>query len=277
MVDEALVDQIAARILALMNDESIDPSARNVLMLFSGASTGFVAGMEAIRRLTRSRHTLTVVLTPAASQIITEAQIRQAGARNIIGHTQWANAPDLVKQSDLVLIPTLSMNPAARLALGLMDSLISTLVIGALLAGKAVVAIKDGADPNGSAGLVFGAWGGAAPALRDMLEGHLATLSSFGVELVDDGAFLVTLERRLLTGSVSRSAAKRVVLPPKATNGWPVAHVETPPNGRRVNFITAAELYSLEPGSVVRLGLGSRLTPQAQDTARRLSLKLEFE
>ncbi len=275
MVDEALVDKIVARVMALMNGEPVDTSARNVLMLFSGASTGFMVGMEAIKRLTHSQHTLTVVLTPSAGHIITEAHVRQAGAGQIIGPGEWANAPKLVKQSDLVLIPTMSMNLAARLSMGLMDSLIPTLVIGSLLAGKAVVAVKDGADPNGKAGLVFNAAAGAAPALRAKLGEHLTTLASYGIELVDEGEFLVTVERRLLTGGVRPAVEKTAARP---------SFMITPQffgegaylNGTKTNFITEAELLSLQPGSVLRLMPGSRLTPQAQDTARRLNLKLVF-
>jgi flavoprotein len=277
MLDEALVDKIAARVLALLSGEPIDSSPRNVLMLFSGTSTGFVAGMEAIRRLSGSGHSLTVVLTPAASHIITEAQACQAGARDIIGPGEWANAPGLVKQSDLLLVPTLSMNLAARLALGLMDSLISTLVVGALLAGKAVVAIRDGADPNGSAGQVFGAAGESAPALRARLEGHLTTLASYGVELVSEGEFLVTLERRLITRVAPLAAARQAAARQSGTIGQASSEAVAHRNGTGTSFITAAELLSFQPGSVVRLAPGSRLTPQAWDTAARLNLKLQCE
>jgi hypothetical protein len=277
MIDEALVDKIVARVMALLNGEPVDTSARHVLMLFSGASTGFVVGMEAIRRLSSSKHTLTVVLTPAASHIITEAHVREAGASDIIGPNEWANTPALVKQSDLVLIPTLSMNLAARLALGLMDSLISTLIVGALLAGKPVIAVKDGADPNGNAGLVFNAAAGAAPTLRAKLEAHLTTLASYGVELVGEAECLVTLERRLLTGAAAKPAAKLVALPTNGMIESSLSKIEVHHNGTKANFVTAAEILSLQPGSVLHLAPGSRLTPQAQDTARRMSLHLEYE
>ncbi|MFN8456168.1 MAG: flavoprotein [Anaerolineae bacterium] len=262
MIDEALVDKVVARILALINGEPIDITARNVLMLFSGASTGFVVGMEAIKRLTCSQHTLTIVLTPSASHVITEAQVRKAGAGEIIGPNDWANAPELVRRSDVVLIPTLSMNLAARLALGLMDSLISTLVIGSLLAGKAVVAVKDGADPNGKAGLVFGAAAGAAPTLRATLEGHLTTLASYGVELVNEGDFLVTVERRLLTGAVAQPVSKTVAQPAFIIPS-PFTGVETYQNGTKPILSPQPICCYFNP-ALCCVRPGSRLTPQAQ-------------
>ena len=48
MVEQALIDRIVARVLALLSGDPVDASRRNVLMLFSGASTGFVVGMEAV-------------------------------------------------------------------------------------------------------------------------------------------------------------------------------------------------------------------------------------
>jgi hypothetical protein len=257
-MDDALIDKIVARVLALMSGEPVEVGPRHVLMLFSGASTGFVAGMEAIRRLTASAHTLTVVLSPAASQIVTEAQVRKAGAVAVVGPGQWCDAPGLVREADLLLIPTLSMSVAARLALGLMDSLVSTLTLGALLAGKPVVAIRDGAEPGGRGGEVFGAVAGAAAPLRAKLEGHLTALEAFGVELVREPEFLLTVERRLLTGAGRPSAPE----PQPAAALAPSA------------FITEGDLLGLAPGSTLRLPPGSRLTPQARDTAGRLRLTL---
>ncbi len=278
MVDEILVDKIVARVMALLNGETIDSSPRRVLMLFSGASTGFVVGKEAIRRLADSSHKLTVVLTPSAAHIITEANIRQAGADDIVPPGTWVDAPGLVKQSDLVLVPTLSMNLAARLALGLMDSLISTLVIGSLLAGKPVVAVQDGADPNGNAGLVFGATRGGAPALRAKLADHLKTLASYGVELVSEGDFLVTVERRLLTRAVAQPPNGDRKPQPSFMLGGKSPAIETLSNSRgKTNFVTEADLLMLQPGSVLRLAPGSRLTPLADDTAKRLNLQLVFD
>jgi hypothetical protein len=79
-------------------------------------------------------------LTSSAAAILGEGKIREVGANQVILPGVFADAPALVKAHDLVLIPTLSMNLAAKLALGQFDSLLTTLALGALLAGKPVVA-----------------------------------------------------------------------------------------------------------------------------------------
>jgi hypothetical protein len=279
VVAEAVVDKIVARILALLNGEAIDTSARKVLMLFSGASTGFVVGLESIRRLTDSGHHLTVVLSPSAGYIIGQDRVRQAGAGTIIGGGEWVNAPGLVRETDLVLVPTLSMNLAAHLARGLMDSLLTTLILGARLAGKSVLAIKDGADPAGNAGLVFGASQGAAPALQARLIDNLNTLVAYGLELVPETGFLLAVERQLLRTTVDLPAAgqSEARLPPGPGRDPQLSMVGTRSGGANNHFVTEAELLTLQPGSVLRLSPASRLTPLAQDTARRLNLQLVFE
>ena len=276
MVEQALIDRIVARVLALLSGDAVDTSRRNVLMLFSGASTGFVVGMEAIRRLTSTDHDLTVVMTPAAYQIITPEQVKRAGAARIVGPGEWTDAPGLVKQTDLVLIPTMSMNLAARLALGLMDSLITTLALGSLLAGKTVVAIKDGADPNGNAGLVFGATETMAPVLRTALAGHLTTLASYGIELVSESDFLFTVELRLL----AKAGVTTVLQDDWAGPEHSQRDLRTTiagPTGRKSHFVTAGDLQTLPVGATLRLAADSRFTPQAHDAARRLNLQLVLE
>jgi hypothetical protein len=272
MAEQALIDKIVARVLALLRGETVNTSRRSVLLLFSGASTGYVVGMEAIRRLTNADHALTVVMTPAAHEIITPDKVKLAGATKIIGPGEWTDAPGLVRRTDLVLIPTLSMNLAARLALGLMDSLITTLALGSLMAGKAVVAVKDGADPFGNAGRVFGATETAAPLLRQTLAGHLATLAAYGIEMVSEADFLFTMEQRLLADAAAGQGSAAAT-PFQASQPAMVAGS----NGSKATFVTAQDLQGLPAGSAVRLATGSRLTPQAHDLARRLNLTLMAE
>jgi len=256
-VDEALIAQIVARVLAvLLNSERVGPPPRRVLVLFSGATCGIEAGLEVIGRLARDGHHVNVVLSPAAANLTGEERVRAAGAHDVIGPGVWADAPGLVRGADLVLLPTLSMNLASRLALGLLDTLVSTLATGALLAGKPVVALRDGADPDGAGGSVFGANGAAAPALRARLRGNLKTLATYGMELVSEGEFLAVVERHL-------GEAHKV----------PPAMIPTE-DRHRATVITQADLASIEPGGVLRVSAGSRFTPLAHDTVTRLGIQI---
>lgn len=264
-MDQALIDEVVARVVALVQAKMIAAvPPKRVLMLFSGASTGYLVGMETIKMLTQARHELTVFMTVSAMHVIGEENVRKAGAAEIIGPQQWVNAPGLVRATDLVLLPTLSMNTAARLALGLMDSLFSTLVLGALLANKSVVAVCDGADPYGNGGLVFSDNHEGAAVLRNRLSENLSTLIDYGVHLVAEKQFISTVIHRLQVG------AKQ----PGVVSASPVLRLA---GNDRSPIVTAADLSTYQPGTTLYLPGSTRLTPLAQDSARTRNLKLIFE
>lgn len=256
-VDDVLIATIVARVMAILSNGGVGVRSRRVLALFSGASAGQVAGLKVIEQLTRTGHTVTAVLSPTASYMIGEERLRSAGVHQVVGPGTWADAPGMVRETNLVLLPALSMNFAAHLAMGLLDSLPATLVIGALLAGKPVVAVRDGADPDGSAGKVFGA-NGSAPALRARLSGNLKTLAAYGVELVSEADFPATVQRHL-------TPTLKLLQP--AQN----------PERNGAQIVTQADIAHLAHGSVLRLPPGSRLTPLASETIARLSIQVVYE
>lgn len=264
-MEQALIDKIVARVAALVRAQMIaDLPRQRVLMLFSGASTGYVVGMETIEMLAAAKHDLTVFMTASAVHVIGEENIRKAGAAEIIGPKQWVNTPGLVRETDLVLVPTLSMNTAARLALGLMDSLFSTLVLGALLDDKPVIAVSDGADPFGNGGLVFSDSHDGAPALRSQLAGNLDKLAQFGVNLVAEEAFVGSVIGQMRMGTNQVAAAS------------PPPRIHDSANGAS-SILTAADLYAYQPGTTLHIPANTRLTPLAQDHAIKQNLKLVIE
>jgi hypothetical protein len=259
-VDAVLIAQIVAQVMAILQANGHAPAGRRVLEIFSGASCGHQVGLAAIRQLVDGGHQVTVVFTPAGRAMVGEACVRDAGAHQVILPGAWVDAPSLVHDTDVVLLPTLSMNFAAHLAMGLLDSVPATLVLGSLLAGKPVAAVREGADPNGPGGRVFGA-GNSAPALRAHLAGNLKTLASYGVDLLAEADFLAGVARLVVDTPV------------------PVSPPHTSSNGRHVTapLITQADLAGLPEGAVVRVASGSRLTPLARDTAATQGIELVFE
>jgi hypothetical protein len=265
-VDEQLLIQMVVRVLANLKAQPAKPRKR-VLVLFGGASAGWQAGLDAIALLAHGGNAVTAVLTPSAAGILGEGKIREAGADQVILPGVFADAPALVKTHDLVLIPTLSMNLAAKLALGLFDGLPATLALGALLAGKPVLAVRDGADPDGSGGRVWGATGAAAT-LRTRLSANLKALESYGVRLLAADEFVPAVQQHLsssYTPPVRPSAAADSGSAGEAAASGPVIAAAV---------ITQADIAHLQEGGLLRIPKGSRLTPLAQETANRLRLEV---
>ena len=266
-MEQALIEEVVAKVVALVRAKMIaGVPKKRVLMLFSGASTGYVVGMDTIRMLNQANHDLTVFMTASAVHVVGEENVLQAGAKEIITPKQWVNTPGLVRETDMVLVPTLSMNTAARLALGLMDSLFSTLVLGALLADKPVVAICDGADPYGNGGLIFSDDFAGSPALRAKMVNNLSTLIEYGVHLVDEGGFVPQVIRLMQADALQTPSSPSL----------PVAR-ESVIQISNNTILTESDLFSYPAGTTLNLPTDTRLTPLAQDHAQKRNLKLIFE
>ena len=272
-MDQPLIDQIVKKTLDLLLEKMIAAAPRqHVLVLFSGAGSGYTVGMQAVQWLAKADHPLTVVLTASARQIIGEENVRKAGAARVISDHEWVNAPQLVREADLVLVPTLSMNTAAHLALGLMDSLVTTLTIGSLLAGKPVLAVCDGANPYGNGGRVFGDAPNTAPLLRAKLADHLTTLMGFGIHLVKEDAFLLSLAK-YLNGVARQADPLQLPSAGSVSPGTPLNSIATFGPGA---LLTAADVLVYPTGSTLRLASGAKLTPLAQEVAARQRLNLVY-
>lgn len=262
-MDEAEINRIVNQVVERIWQQLLSAAPkRKVLVLFSGASSGFLVGMQTIRLLTHSGHALTVVLTDSARQVIGEDHVRAAGAERILTSQEWVNTPGLVRESELVLVPTLSMNTAAHLALGLMNSMAASLILGSLLAGKPVVAICDGANPYGNGARVFSDRVDTAPELRKKLAENLMALAGFGMELVGEQAFLAAV-----VGHLSNEQSIQTPSPTEQTKTYVASD----------NIITAADLSGYPHGATVRLPREARLSPLAQETVGRLELRLIYE
>lgn len=274
MLDQPLIDKIIAQVLARLAGEQVSMNSRNVVVLFCGARAGSKAGLEAIRRLSNSSHKFSVMRTDAARSITPEAVLREAGATDILLSDPRLDVASLVKRTDILLIPTLTTRMAGILSLGLMESPAATFILRMLLAGKPVVAIKDAADPSGRvAQEVYGGKSGAAPALRAQIEGHLRALSSYGVELVSEGDFLLSMERLLLNqkGTFGSTNTESLLRQEVRTQDF-ISHSKIMLNG----IVTERDLAGFEQGASVTCQSGTKFTAQAQDTAQRLQLKLNY-
>lgn len=268
-MDQILIDQIVQKAIDLLFEKMIAAAPKqHVLVLFSGAGSGYMVGMQAVQWLAKGAHPITVVLSPSAKKITGEENVRKAGAVHVIGDNEWVNIPKFVREVDLVLVPTLSMNTAAHLALGLMDSLITTLTLGSLLAGKPVIAVCDGANPYGNAGRVFSDTNDTAPLLRAKLADPMTTLMDFGVQLVKEEAFLLSIINHLHSAAPQPTSVQSNSINAPLKTTW-----ITGPGA----LLTATDLLVYPCGSTIRLSSGTKLTALALETAERQKLNLVYE
>ena len=108
-------------------------------MLFSGALLGFDAALESLKRA--SAHVnLAWRQTDSASRILDQERIAALGMTPV--------EKSLVQAHDLLIIPTLTANLAAKVAHGIGDCLASNVVAEFIMSNNPVVVATNAACPD---------------------------------------------------------------------------------------------------------------------------------
>lgn len=159
----------------------------------------------------------------------------------------------LVAAHDLVLLPAVGDDDAAKMALGLFDEPVARTALAALAVGKPLVAALH--TPYGEALKT------RSPLLKRMFDGHQRALQGYGFEIVP--------ATQLATLISARYSAPSSTLPngsnPTLASG----------NGKK-QLITAQDIdHFARSGQPLRLPPGALITPLARDRARELGLNIE--
>ena len=227
------------------------------LAIFTGGTIGFEESLAQLKRIQEDNVEITAVLSPAAEKIWGSTRIQEElGAHINIIDAQSAYPGKLLHEADLVLVPVLTQNTAAKLALTFSDTLATTLVLQALMLGKPVIAAANAADPTD--GLrVKGNMGNASPGLLQALRDNLKKMGSYGIRLVDVGC--LAEESKKIT---NRNLNKTIAGAPVAKGLLDVAGVKAAAAGGA--------------GSLV-ISRGTIVTPLARDVARDYGLDIVQE
>jgi len=154
----------------------------------------------------------------------------------------------LVERSDVVLLPAVGDDDAAKMALGIFDEPVARVALSALALGKPlVVAMHSPYDD---------ALKRNSPTLRRVFEGYRRALTGYGFEIVEYAGL---------------AAAVRAHAP--AQNGE--APAVAAPSGGRKQLVTAGDIEAAaKAGKSLQLPAGAIVTPLARDRARELGLEI---
>ena len=222
---------------------------RRALVLFTGALMGADEAIAQLAGLRQDGLTMDIAQTPSAKTILDQAAIAGLG--------QVAETPG-VQGHDLLIVPTLTANIAAKAAHGVADCLASNVLAGFFKAGCPVVLARDGACPDGPLGHTYPA---IPPGYATMLRANLTALAGFG-------AVITSADELRQAVAVVRCGGRPggPVVKPRPF-GQPAAVNRSGP-GSGALIVSRATLAACPAGSTYTLLAGARLTPAARDTAR---------
>lgn len=162
-----------------------------VLVILTGAGSAAARVLPQLRALGNLRTLrnlpieVRIILSPSAETCLGKDFVASGTGLSVTG---WQDADDpltLVREHDVVVLPALTQNTAASIALGLRNTPTTDLVAWAIIAGKPVIAVPDGIGAGPEELKLLGAKGIPAT-YRLMLERHLRTIESFGIKLVQE-------------------------------------------------------------------------------------------
>lgn len=272
-ISPELLSELVQRVLYLiaqrLNEQNLDEEY--MLVVFTGATAGFVQAFSAIEQLMLSGVEVRIVVSDSAQHIygdkIKERLLSWPTASLSSGESWFCE----LKGAKGVIVPMLSVSALSKISLLMADSLTTNLILQALFMGKPVVAAIDGCEPGNIDRQKLGLDSGT-PALQQALGERLIRLSDFGASLVKSRD-LGWVSKRLLNGveDVSRvkSMSENVVTIPLERNE---AIVSSPLTAKMVD--TAIVRKALREKRVINISQGGVITPLALEVAQKHGLQI---
>lgn len=263
MDNEKLVQLVTAEIMRqlgqvplITHEESISPS-RKALAIFTGGTIGLEQSLLELQKIQALHIEVSVVLSAAAEQVIGINRIKEqlGSAINLVTvHSPYPGK--LLREADIVLVPVLTQNTAAKLAYTLSDTLPSTLIMQALMLGKPVLAAINAADPQDD-WRIKKDMGKCPPALSEALRQNLRRIENFGIKLVKVEELAIGSQK------IMDSMVKKTVHPPQGK--------------RSVMDAEAIKAAARNGLSSITVSKGMIITPLARDVAREYGINIVQE
>lgn len=185
------------------------------LVIFTGGTIGFEQGLAEIKKLQDLCFAVTVVLSVSAQEVLGMERIKEELGSHIPIVTAQSPYPGkLLRDTDILIVPVLTQNTAAKLAYTLSDTMVSTLILQGLMMGKPVIAASNAADPLDSWRAQY-TMGNASPGLVQALQHNLQKLAGYGIELVPVDTIAAVSQQRFKPkekAAVNILATKKTVL-----------------------------------------------------------------
>ncbi len=175
-----IVDYISDQVILRYMD-----ACKKACVLFTGALIGYGDAVASLKELKEDGWQLTAVLSKAAAEVLTEERIKaDIDPDCIYVEGTPVDGRKIVDENMMVIIPTLTINTAAKIANCINDNLVTNMVYRAMSLGKPVVAAIDGCCPDNEVRNKLGFK--VTEAYKQRLRRNLEDIQSYGIILTVD-------------------------------------------------------------------------------------------
>lgn len=186
MIDREYVKKIAEAVLiehiVLRVTEKLAEHNKRALVLFTGASIGFMQSVKSLRKLKGSGWKLTAVMSEGAENVLGSLLLKDMlSLKDIYTEASHPDIKGLIDSHSFIVIPSMTINTASKIANCISDSLVTNIVLSSMKAGKSIIASLDACCPDNPERNAMGFH--VTEAYKDRLRSNLDILRSYGILL----------------------------------------------------------------------------------------------
>lgn len=279
IIEESIIDYIVEKVV-----EKIINISKRGLILFTGATIGYSQSIESINKLKRDGWEFDVVMSKSAQEVITVDSVKKAiGVSNIITNENGSVIKELLQRNNVIVIPTLTINSAAKIANCISDTLVTNIVSKALISGKPIVASINGCCPdNKERREIYG--DNLSDFHKKRLSNNLEILRSYNIKLSSSEKLYKNVNKILLK-SFNLYKSNKFINEVYVSNGDKVVSSNAEPktvddiSSIRLNkkVLSRKDIWDNKKFSTIFIKKNTLITDLARDEAQRLNITLTKE
>ena len=269
LIQNALIEYIVNKVI-----EKLEQRQKTTLVLFTGASIGFRQSIESLNKLQQNGWQFKVVISKAAEDVLTEDLIKKSlNIESVIKEDDKPDIKELLDQNNLIIIPSLTINTASKIANCISDTLITNIVSKAMMSGKKIIASLNACCiENEERKSIYG--DNVSLAYKNKLKNNLETIKSYEIELTTSENLFYKVEKyskkNLNTNNQSKDNKKTIDLKqPQDKNSLYIKLDK--------KVISRADVYENRGYNYIFVDKGSLITDLAKEEAKKLNLKIKQE
>lgn len=274
LIQNALIEYIVNKVI-----EKLEQRQKTALVLFTGASIGFRQSIESLNKLQKNGWQFKVVISKAAEDVLTEDLIKKSlNIESVIKEDDKPNIKELLDQNNLIIIPSLTINTASKIANCISDTLITNIVSKAMMSGKKIIASLNACCiENEERKSIYG--DNVSLVYKNKLKNNLETIKSYEIELTTSENLFYKVEKY----SKKNLNTNNLVINNQSKDNKKTIDLRQPQDKNSLyikldkKVISRADVYENRGYNYIFVDKGSLITDLAKEEAKKLNLKIKQE
>ncbi len=176
-IEEAIVKYIAEKVI-----EKINELNKTALVLFTGSTIGFNQSIKSLRILRSNGWKFRFVMSKGAEIALSKGLLKDMlSVDDVITEDSLVDINSLIKNNNFIIIPSLTINTAAKIANCICDNLVTNIISDSMAEGKTVIASINGCCPDNEERNNKGF--NVNEAYKEKLRNNMMALRSYGIKL----------------------------------------------------------------------------------------------